>query len=138
MKRILTSAVLITTFLLIAVFPIQAQRVDATAQWLIVAPNVDAHSRKVLDSLVNLLTNRGKIPSGQIYRIEGDKCNRDGIEAAIRNLASRTKQGEQLILYFRGFVTIPPRSNTLYFLTYGATSILGKSETESGERHSRI
>ncbi len=122
MKRALTSAVFISALLLIAVFPIRAQRVDATAQWLIVAPNVDAHSRKTLDSLVNLLTNRGKIPSGQIHRIEGDKCSRDGIEAAIRNLASRTKQGERFIFYFRGFVTIPPRSNTLYFLTYGATS----------------
>lgn len=121
MKLTLTSAVSITILLLVAVFPIQAQRVDATVQWLIVAPNVDAHSRKTLDSLVNVLTNRGKIPSLQINRIEGDKCSRDGIEAAIRNLASRTKQGERFILYFQGFVTIPPSSNTLYFLTYGAT-----------------
>ena len=31
-------------------------------------------------------------------------------------------QGDRLIFYFRGFVTKPRRSNSIFFLTYGATS----------------
>ena len=98
-----------------------AQFVDAATWWLIVSPDVDTRSRSNLDSLVNLLQERGKVPSNHIRRIEGSECTREGIKVVLDDLGSEMGQGDRLIVYFRGFVTKPRRSNSIFFLPYGAT-----------------
>ena len=122
MKQILVFIVFFIGFPLITVSSLDAQSVDATTWWLIVSPDVDTRSRSNLDSLVNLLKERGKVPSNHIRRIEGSECTREGIKVVLDDLGSEMRQGDRLIFYFRGFVTKPRRSNSIFFLTYGTTS----------------
>lgn len=121
MKPILALIVFLIGVLLIAVWSLYAQAADATTWWLIVNPEVDNRSRSNLDSLVSLLKERGKVPSNHVQRIEGSECTRDGIKAVLDSLGDKMGQGDRLIFYFRGFVTKPRRSNSVFFLPYGAT-----------------
>ena len=122
MKQILVFIVFFIGVLLITVSSLDAQSVDATTWWLIVAPDVDTRSRSNLDSLVNLLKERGKVPSSHIRRIEGSECTSEGIKVVLDDLGSKMGQGDHLIFYYRGFVTKPRRSTSIFFLTYGTTS----------------
>ncbi len=122
MKQILVLIVFFIGVSLITVSPLYAQVTDATTWWLIVTPDADTRSRSNLDSLVNLLQERGKVLSKHIHRIEGDACTRDGIKVGLDKLGSEMGRGDRLIFYFRGFVTKPRRSNSIFFLTYGSTS----------------
>ena len=122
MKQILVCIVFSIGVSLLTVSPLAAQVVDATTWWLIVTPDADTRSLSGLDSLVNLLKERGKVPSKHIHRIEGDACTREGIKVGLDTLAREMRQNDRLIFYFRGFVTKPRRSNSIFFLTYGATS----------------
>ena len=121
MKQILVFVVFFIVVSLITVSSLDAQVVDATTWWLIVNPDVDTRSRSNLDSLVNLLRERGKVPSNHIRRIEGSECSREGIKVGLDDLGSEMGQGDRLIFYFRGFVTKPRRSNSIFFFPYGAT-----------------
>lgn len=122
MKQILVFIVFSIGVSLITVSSLDAQSVDAITWWLIVSPDVDARSRSNLDSLVNLLKERGKVPSNHIRRIERSECTREGIKVVLDDLGSEMRQGDRLIFYFRGFVTKPRRSNSIFFLTHGTTS----------------
>ena len=121
MKQILASTAFLLEFLLIDVLSAPAQLSDNSAWWLIVSPTTDERTQNYLDSLVDLLDDRGKVPPGQISRIEGEKCTRDGVQAAIGNIVSEMQKGDRLIFFYRGFVTKPQRLNAIYFLTHGAT-----------------
>ena len=120
MKQILVSIVFFIGVSFIKVPSLNAQPVDTKTWWLIVSPDVDTRSRRNLDSLVNLLKERGNIPSNHIRRIEGSECTRDGIKVALDDLGSEMGQGDHLIFYFRGFVTKQRRSNSIFFFPYGA------------------
>ena len=122
MKQISVFLVFFIAVSLIMASSLNAQVVDTTTWWLIVNPDVDTRSRSNLDSLVNLLKERGKIPSNHIRRIEGSECTRVGIKVALDDLGTKMRQGDHLIFYFRGFVTKPGRSTSIFFLTYGTTS----------------
>ena len=122
MKQIIVFIVFSIGFSVITVSPLDAQSADATTWWLIVTPDADTRSLIRVDSLVNLLQARGKVSSKHIRRIEGDVCTRDGIKVGLDKLSGEMGQGDRLIFYFRGFVTKPRRSNSIFFLTYGATS----------------
>ena len=121
MKQILVFIVFSIGVSLITVSSLYAQSVDATTWWLIVSPDVDTRSRSNLDSLVNLLKERGKVPSNHIRRIEGSECTREGIKVVLDDLGSEMGQGDRLIFYFRGFVTKPRRSNSIFFFPHGVT-----------------
>ena len=121
MKQILVCIVFFIGISLVPISSLDAQFVDTQTWWLIVSPDADTRSRSNLDSLVNLLKERGKIPSNHIRRIEGSECTRDGIKAVLDDLGNEMGQGSHLVFYFRGFVTKPRRSNSISFFTYGAT-----------------
>ncbi len=121
MKQILVFIVFSIGVSLITVSSLYAQSVDATTWWLIASPGVDTRSRSNLDSLVNLLKERGKVPSNHIRRIEGSECTREGIKVVLDDLGSRMRQGDRLIFYFRGFVTKPRRLNSIFFFPHGVT-----------------
>ena len=122
MKQILVFVVFFIVVSLITVSSLDAQSVDATTWWLIVSPDVDTRSQSNLDSLVNLLKERGKVPSNHIRRIEGSECTGEGIKVVLDDLDTEMGQGDRLIFYYRGFVTKPRRSASIFFLTYGTTS----------------
>lgn len=121
MKQILAFIVFFIGVSLILVSSLYAQSVDATTWWLIVNPEADTRSQSNLNSLVNLLKEHGKVPSNHIHRLEGSECTREGIKVLLDDLGSKMRQGNHLIFYFRGFVTKPRRSNSIFFLPYGAT-----------------
>ena len=121
MKQILVFIVFFIGASLFTVSSLYARPVDATTWWLIVSTDVDTRSRSNLDSLVNLLKAHGKVPSNHIQRIEGSECTREGIKVVLNDLGSEMGQGDHLIFYFRGFVTKPRRSTSIFFLTYGTT-----------------
>ena len=100
MKQILVFIVFFIGVSFIRVPPLYAQLVDTQTWWLIVSPDVDTRFRRNLDSLVNLLKERGKVPSNHIRRIEGSECTRDGIKVALDDLDSEMGQGDHLIFYF--------------------------------------
>jgi hypothetical protein len=122
MKQIWLFGVFFIEFLFIAALSTQAELADETTWWLIVSPDIDSRSREHLDSLVAALKDRGKARANQIHRLEGDPCSRSGIEFALKQIAREMKREDQLIFYFRGFVTKPRRLNTIVFLASGATS----------------
>lgn len=118
MKQILVFVVCFIGLLLITVSPLSADLVDTTTWWMIVHPEVDNRSRNNLNSLVSLLKERGKIPSNQIRRLEGSECTHDGIKGVLGELGGEMKPGDRLIFYFRGFVTKPTRSDSIFFFPY--------------------
>ena len=122
MKQILVFIVFFIGVSFITVSPLDVQLVDAKTWWLIVTPEVDTRSLSNLDSLVNLLKKRGKVSSKHIRLIEGSVCTRAGIKVGLDKLGNEMGRGDRLIFYFHGFVTKPRRSNSIFFLTYGATS----------------
>ena len=122
MKQIIVSIALILEFMKIDASSVRAQPRDASAWWLIVSPTTDNRTQSFLDSLVDLLNERGKVPSVQISRIEGEECTRYGVHEAIGNIVGKMQKGDRLIFLYRGFVTKPQRLNSIYFLTHGATS----------------
>ena len=61
MKQILGFVVFFIVVSPITVPSLDAQSVDATIWWLIVSPDADTRSRSNLDSLGNLLKERGKV-----------------------------------------------------------------------------
>ena len=127
MKRISVFTVFFIGILLISASWMQAQQapsptVDSRAWWLLADLRPDARSKQDFDALVAVLVDRGKVPPDQIHRIAGAECTRDGVHSAIRGLAGRIDKSDRLIFLFRGFVTKPARSNSIYFLVHGATS----------------
>ena len=121
MKQILVFVVFFIGLPLIIVSSLNAQIVDTTTWWLIVDAEADNRSRSDLNSLINLLKERGKIPSNQIRYLEGSECTRDGIKVVLGALDREMERGDRLIFYFRGFVTKPRRSDSIFFLPYGTT-----------------
>ena len=120
MKRGFPLIVIFSGYLSIGILPTCAQSTDTSSWWLLADINPDSRSHTDFDAFVNLLTIRGKVPSNQILHMEGEKCTRAGIRKAIRNHATRMKNGERFIFFYRGGVTKPPRTNSIYLLTHDA------------------
>ena len=120
MKRQILLIVIFTGCVLIGILPTYAQPTDTTVRWLLADVNPDAGSRADFEALVDLLVTRGSVPSNRIRHIGAEECTREGIYKAIQNLASRMKRGERFIFFYRGGVTKPPRTNSIYLLTHSA------------------
>lgn len=123
MKRELLFIVIFIGYLSIDILPTFAQPRDTTAWWLLADINPNDRSHADFEAFVNLLIARGNVPSNQIQHIEAEQCTKAGIYNAIQNLASRMRHEERLIFFYRGRVTKPPRTNSIYLLTYGAESM---------------
>ena len=130
MKQIILSTALILEFIIFDASLLRAQPRDTSAWWLVVSPTTGDRTQSYLDALVDLLKERGKVPTGQVSRLEGEKCTRGGVRTAIANMARKMQKGDRLIFLYRGFVTKPHRLNAIYFLTHGATSDSYKSGFE--------
>ncbi|MDE0184008.1 MAG: hypothetical protein OXP71_00975 [Candidatus Poribacteria bacterium] len=122
MKQIILSTAFILECMIFDASSLRAQPFDTSAWWLVVSPTTDDRTQDYLDALVDLVKERGKVPAGQISRLEGEKCTREGVRAAIAKKASLMQKGDRLLFLYRGFVTKPRRLNAIYFLTHGAAS----------------
>ena len=122
MKREFLFIVIFIGYLSTGILPTFAQPTDTSAWWLLADINPDDSSHADFEAFVDLLTARGNVPSNRIQHIEAEECTRTRVYQAIRNFASRMTHGEQFIFFYRGSVTKPPRTNSIYLLTHGAES----------------
>ena len=123
MKRELLFIVIFIGYVSTGILPTFAQPTDTTVWWLLADINPDDRSHADFEAFVDLLMARGNVPSNRIQHIEAEECTHTGVYQAIQNLTSRVKHGEQIIFFYRGGVTKPPRTNSIYLLTHGADSM---------------
>ena len=92
---------------LVSVVSAPAFSIDSGTYWLLVdaTPNAMAHER--INSLTELLTTRGQVPSEQIYHIEGDSTTSDEIHALLQEIGQQTQPEDTLIFLYHGMVGKP-------------------------------
>ncbi len=114
----------IFTFLFISVASVilmttPAVSVDSGTYWLIVDATPDARAHELLNSLTELLTTRGQVPSEQIYRLEGENATAEETYALLQEVGQQTQADETLIFLYHGMVTKPRGMNTMHLLMPG-------------------
>ena len=115
----------ILTFLFIsAAFVIlmaaSAFSVDSDTYWLIVDVTPDARAHELLNSLTELLTTRGQVPSEQIYRLEGENATAEETYALLQEVGRQTQANQTLVFLYHGMVTKPRGMNTMHLLMPGS------------------
>ncbi|MDE0683228.1 MAG: PEGA domain-containing protein [Candidatus Poribacteria bacterium] len=81
--------------------------IDSGTYWLLVDAMPDAIAHERMNSLTELLTTRGKVPSEQIYRVEGDSTTSDEIYALLQEIGRQTQPQDTLIFLYHGMVSKP-------------------------------
>ena len=81
--------------------------VDSGTYWLLVDATPDARAHEHLNSLTELLTSRGKVPSEHIYHVEGENATTEEIHARLQEIGRQTQAQDTLIFLFHGMVTKP-------------------------------
>ena len=81
--------------------------VDSNTYWLLVDTTPDARAHEQLNSLTDLLTSRGKVPSEQIYHVEGETATTEEIHALLQEIGRQTQAQDTLVFLFHGMVTKP-------------------------------
>lgn len=112
--RLIFICVVLVAIVLAPAFPI-----DSGTYWLIVDATPETRAQEQVNSLIQLLTTRGKVPSEQIYRIEGDNTTPEEIHATLREVGNQTEVQDTLIVLYHGMVTKPRGRNTMFLITQG-------------------
>ena len=99
---------------------IPALSADSGTHWLIVDATPDARAHELVNSLTELLTTRGKVPSEQIHHLEGSNVTTEEIYAMIQEVGRQTAVQDTLIFLYHGMVTKPRGMNAMHLLTPGA------------------
>ena len=104
------NTIFIATFIyIVLVFAVSVPgfSIDSGTYWLLVdaMPNAAAHER--MNSLTELLKTRGKVPSEQIYHVEGDSTTSDEIHALLQEIGQQTQPQGTLIFLYHGMVSKP-------------------------------
>ena len=86
---------------------VPAFSVDSGTYWLLVDTTPEARAHELLNSLTELLTSRGKVPSEQIYRVEGENATTEEIHALLQDIGRQTQAQDTLVFLFHGMVTKP-------------------------------
>ena len=81
--------------------------IDSGTYWLLVDTTPNARAQEQLDSLTELLTSRGKVPSEQIYHVEGENATTQEIHALLQEIGRQTQAQDTLVFLFHGMVTKP-------------------------------
>ena len=92
---------------------------DAGTYWLLVDATPDARAHGQLNSLTELLTSRGKVPSAQIHHIEGERATTEEIQSLLQEIGGQTQVQDTLIFLYHGMVTKPKGMPTMHLLTQG-------------------
>lgn len=106
-----------TCVVLIVVVLAPAFSVDSGTHWLIVDATPEARAHERVNTLIELLTARGQVPSEQVHRIEGDSVTPDEIHAMLQEVGRQTGVQDTLIFLYHGRVTKPRGMNTMHLLT---------------------
>ena len=102
---IFTAILIWTIIILCVIVTIPAFSVDSGTYWLLVDATPDARAHAQLNSLTELLTSRGKVPSEHIYHVEGENATAAEIHALLQEIGGETQA--TLIFLFHGMVTKP-------------------------------
>ena len=105
--------------LLVFVVSAPAVSVDSGTYWLLVDATPDARAHKRLNSLTELLTSRGKVPSEQIHHIKGENATTEEIYARLQEIGGQTETQDTLIFLFHGMVTKPRGMPTMHLIIEG-------------------
>ncbi|MYH82130.1 PEGA domain-containing protein [Candidatus Poribacteria bacterium] len=97
--------ILICTIFVIVTIP--AFSVDSGTYWLLVDATPDARAHEPLNSLTELLTSRGKVPSEQIHHVEGENATTEEIHALLQEIGRQMQAQDTLVFLFHGMVTKP-------------------------------
>ena len=92
---------------------------DSGTHWLIVDATPEARAHEELNSLIELLMTRGKVPSEQIHHIEGDSATSEEIHAVLQEIGRQTTVENTLFFLYHGRVTKPRGMNAMHLLTQG-------------------
>lgn len=92
---------------------------DSGTHWLIVDATPEARAHDVVNSLIELLTTRGKVPSEQIHHVEGDRATSEEIHAVMQEIGRQTAVQDTLVFLYHGRVTKPRGMNAMHLLTSG-------------------
>ena len=92
---------------------------DSGTYWLFVDATPDDRAHELLTSLTELLTSRGKVPSAQIYHLQGEQATTEEIQAILQEIGGQTQAEDTLIFLYHGMVTKPRGAPTMHLLTQG-------------------
>ena len=92
---------------------------DSGTHWLFVDATPEARAHEPINSLIELLTTRGNVPSEQIHRVEGDTATSKEIHAILQEIGRQTEVQDTLIFLYHGMVTKPRGMNAMHLLTQG-------------------
>ena len=92
---------------------------DSGTHWLIVDATPEARAHERVNSLIELLTIRGNVPSEQIHHIEGNSATSEEIHAMIQEVGRQTAVQDTFIFLYHGMVTKPRGMNAMHLLTQG-------------------
>ena len=92
--------ILICTIFVIVTIP--AFSVDSGTYWLLVDATPDARAHEPLNSLTELLTSRGKVPSEQIHHVEGENATTEEIHALLQEIGRQMQAQDTLVFLFHG------------------------------------
>lgn len=91
----------------------------SNAHWLIVDATPEARAHAVVNTLIELLTTRGKVPSEQIHHVEGDSATSEEIHAVLQEIGRQATVQDTLFFLYHGRVTKPRGMNAMHLLTSG-------------------
>ena len=121
-NAIFTLVSIAIAFVIIASTPVFS--VDSGVHWLIVDATPDARAHEPLNALTELLTTRGKVPSEQIHRLEGDVVTMQEIYASLQEVGQQVQADATLIFFYHGRVSKLRRPNALQLLISGDTQTI--------------
>ncbi len=140
-NTILVFTIIFATLVIIVSAPVFSANSDT--HWLIVDATPDARAHELLNSLTELLTTRGKVPSEQIHRLEGETATAEETYALLQDVGQQTQVDETVIFLYHGMVTKPRGMNAMHMLIPGSEdgvqdAILNQWFRESGRRRTAV
>ncbi len=117
--------------------------VDSGTYWMLVDATLDAQARNGLNALTELLTTRGKVPSAQIYLVEGENATGVEIRAQLQEIGRQAEAEDTLIFLYHGLVTKPRGTASMHLLPQGDIDVIEDSTfngwlRETGIEHTVI
>ena len=92
---------------------------DSGTYWLLIDATPDDRAHELLNSLTELLTSRGEVPSAQIYHLQSERATTEEIQAVLQEIGAQTQAQDTLIFLYHGMVTKPRGIPTMHLLTQG-------------------
>ena len=100
---------------------------DSGTYWMLVDATLDVQARNGLNLLEELLTERGKVPKAQIYRVEGIDATGAEIHAQLQEIGRQAETEDTLVFLYHGLLTKPRGTAAMHLLPQGDIDIIEDS-----------